>query len=144
MNASANGPSDSAVSGFPGAKALSAAARSDKNCKESAGRFIVESNRVAKVRPVATCEGAWVEAGPGGAAVARVRCTGVVGGGGSGIVVGDDDLVGVIRVGVTVCFRLRNVGKGLGAGDQIDVRTTVRQGGCHCMEKPRESTVRRR
>ena len=104
VNASANGPGDPTVSGLPGADALSAAARSQKNCKESAGRFVVESNRVAKVRPVSTCEGAWVEAGPGGAAVAGERCAGVVGGGGSGIVVGDDDLVGVIRVGQSCMF----------------------------------------
>ena len=70
VNASASRPGDSTVSGLPGADALSAAARSQKNRKESAGRFVVESNRVAKVRPVSTCERAWIEAGEGGAAVA--------------------------------------------------------------------------
>ena len=144
VNASTSSPGDPTVSGLPGADALSAAARSEKNCKESAGRFVVESNRVAKVRPVSTCERAWVEAGEGGAAVAGERCAGVVGGGGSGIVVGDDDLVGVIRVGQSVCLRLGRVRNVLGAGDQIDIRAAIHQGGCHLIEKLRESTVRRR
>ena len=117
MNASANGPGNPTVNGFPGAEALSAAACGDKNCKESAGRFVVESNRVAKVRPVSTCEGARVQAGEGGAAVTGVRCTGVVGRGGPGIVVGDDDLVGVIRVGEGVRLRLGRVGNAVRTGD---------------------------
>ena len=70
VNASTSRPGDPAVSGLPGADALSAAARSQKNSKESAGRFVVESNRVAKVRPVSSCERAWIEAGEGRAAVA--------------------------------------------------------------------------
>src|SRR5438105_217060 len=63
------GPGGAAVSGLPRADALSAAACSEKNSEESAGRFVVESNRVAKVRPVASGEGAWREAGEGRAAV---------------------------------------------------------------------------
>ncbi|PYJ37282.1 MAG: hypothetical protein DME84_08015 [Verrucomicrobia bacterium] len=117
VNARANCPGDPTVRRLPGADALPAAARSQKNCKESAGRFVVESNRVAKVCPVSTCEWAWVEASPGGAAVAGVRCAGVVGGGGSGIVVGDDDLVGVIRVGEGVRLRLGRVGNAVRTGD---------------------------
>ena len=103
----------------------------EKNCKESAGRFVVESNRVAKVRPVSTCERAWIEAGEGRAAVTGIRCAGVVGGGGSGIVVGDDDLVGVIRVGQSVCLRLGRVRNVVRTGDQIDVRAAIHQRGCH-------------
>ena len=38
------------------------------------------------------------------------------------------NLVGVIGVGCSECLRLRNVGGGLCAGDQIDVRGTIRQG----------------
>ena len=55
-----------------------------------------------------------------------------------GIVVGDDDLVGVIRVGRSVCLRLGDVWN-LGAGDQIDVRASKRQGLSACLEKLTES-----
>ena len=54
VNASTSSPGDPTVSGLPGADALSAAARSQKNCKERGGRFVVESNRIAKVRPVSS------------------------------------------------------------------------------------------
>ena len=69
VNASTNRPGEATVSGLPGAEAKTAAARSDKNSKESAGRFVVESNRVAIVRPVATGEGAGREAREGRATV---------------------------------------------------------------------------
>ena len=52
MNASTSSPGDPTVRGLPGADALPAAARSQKNSKEGGGRFVVESNRVAKVRRV--------------------------------------------------------------------------------------------
>ena len=100
-----------------------------KIAKKRAGRFVVESNRIAKVRPVSTCEGAWVEAGQGGAAVAGVRCPGVVGRSGSGVVVGDDDLVGIIRVGDSVCLRLGRVRNAVRTGDHIDIRAAIRQRG---------------
>ena len=77
VNASTNRPGDAAVSGLPGAKAKTAAARSDINCKESAGRFVVENNRVAKVTPVATAQGTGEDAGESGAAVTGVRYTGI-------------------------------------------------------------------
>ena len=83
MNACASGPGDATVSGLPGADALSAAARGQKNRKETAGRFVVESNRIAKVRPMATCEWGWVQASEGGATVTGIRCSGVIGGGSS-------------------------------------------------------------
>ena len=54
---------------FQAADALSTAARSEKNSKEGAGRFVVENNRVAKVRPVASAEGAGREAREGRTAV---------------------------------------------------------------------------
>ena len=79
-NAWANRPGDAAVSGLPGTDALSAAAGSEKNCKESAGRFVVESNRVAKVCPVAGTKRIRVEPGESGAAIAGVRCAGIVAG----------------------------------------------------------------
>ena len=66
------------VSGLPRAEALTAAARSEQDGKPSAGRFVVENNRVAKVRPVAIAEGAWREAGEGRAAVGGERCAGEV------------------------------------------------------------------
>ena len=77
VNASTNRPGDAAVSGLPGAKAKTAAARSDINCKESAGRFVVENNRVAKVRAVATAQRTGEDAGESGAAVTGVRYTGI-------------------------------------------------------------------
>ena len=43
----------------------------------------------------------------------------------SRVVVGNDDLVGVIRVSPSECLRLGNVGRGLGAGDQIDIRGAI-------------------
>ena len=56
------------------------------------------------------------------------RYAGVVTGRGSGVVVVDDDLVGVIRVGCSVCLRLGNVGIGFGASDHIDICAAIGQG----------------
>ena len=99
MSARSDRPGLAAVSGLPGADSLSAATRSEIHCNERAGHSVVESNRVAEVSSVATREGAGVEPGEGVAAVAGVRYAGVITGRGSGIVVVDDDLEGVIRVG---------------------------------------------
>ena len=43
------------------------------------------------------------------------------------VVVGDNDLVGVIGVAPGECRRLVNVGISLGAGDQVHVRAAVCQ-----------------
>src|SRR5689334_8898631 len=107
MNASTSGPGDSTVSGLPGTDALSATACSQKNCEETAGRLVVESNRIAEVRPVATGEGTRVQASESGASVTGVRGTRVIGRGRPGIIVRDNDLVGVVGVGQRVCFGLR-------------------------------------
>ena len=57
----------------------------------------------------------------------------------SGVVVGDDDLVGVIRVSRSVCLRLGNVRRGFGAGDQVNVRGAKCQRRVSaCLEKLRE------
>ena len=63
------------------------------------------------------------DAGEGGSAVGGDREAGeIAGGGASRIVVGDDHLEGVIWISRSVCLRLDNVRRGLGAGDQVDVR----------------------
>ena len=58
----------------------------------------------------------------------------------SGIVVRDQDLVGVIRVGPSECLRLSNVRRGLCPGDQIHVRATIGQGRRQFFHKPGERT----
>jgi hypothetical protein len=65
------------------------------------------------------------------AAIGGDRCAGDVDGVGvaaSRIVVGHENLVGIIRISHGKGLRLRNVGRGLSAGDQVDIRTAVRQG----------------
>ena len=57
----------------------------------------------------------------------------VAGGGASRIVVGDDHLEGVIWISRSVCLRLDNVRRGLGAGDQVDVRG-AKQGPQHFLD----------
>ena len=102
---------ESPIGGLVPADALSAAARVEENCKPSAGRFVVQSNGVAKgigegALPLAAVRRVKVvppsvenDAPEMLIGLRRVR----------GIVVGDDDLVGVIRVGRGVCLRLGNV-----------------------------------
>ena len=58
----------------------------------------------------------------------------------SRIVVGDDHLEGVIWVSRSVCLRLGNVGKALGAGDQVHVRVAKHQGRQHFLDKLGERT----
>ncbi len=43
------------------------------------------------------------------------------------VVVGHDDLVGIIWVTPGECRRLVNVGRSLGAGDQVHIRAAIRQ-----------------
>ena len=50
-------------------------------------------------------------------------------------VVGDDDLVGIIRVGVSICFRLGRVRNAVRTGDYIDIRAAICRGGCHTIQK---------
>src|SRR5206468_11221507 len=57
-------------------------------------------------------------------------------------VVGDDYLVGVIWVRRSECLRLGNVGRGLGAGDQVDVGSAIRHGGQQPLNKLRECSER--
>ena len=97
--------------------------------KPGAGWLVVQNNGVAKgiVKGASTA-----------AVVTRVkvvppsvetRYAGEVAGvGASRIVEATHNLVGIIGVGGSECLRLRNVGRGFGPGDQVDVRGTIRQG----------------
>src|SRR5216684_1996892 len=122
--------------GLVPAKTPTAAARVNPGGIPSAGWLVVQNNGVAK----SVGEGALTvglgEAGEGGAPVGGDRCAGdVVAGGASRVVVGDDDLVGVIWVSRSECLRLGNVGRSLRAGDQVDVRGAIRQGRQQFLDK---------
>ena len=129
--------------GLVPAEALSATASIEPDCEPSGAWLVVENNRVAK----GIVEGALTigpsEAGKGGAAVGGDRCAGDIDGArvaAAGIVVGYHNLVGVIRVSRSECLRLGNVGRGLGAGDYINVARAERQG-CHqFLDKPTNRT----
>ena len=56
-NAWTDRPGGAAISRLPRADTLAAAARSEVDCKESAGGSAVQKNRVAKVSSVATAQG---------------------------------------------------------------------------------------
>src|SRR6185369_10212158 len=110
---------------FVAAQALTAAGRVEPDGEPGAGRAIVEDNGVSQgagegalARGVGhTCESS--------AAVSGNRRTGNVDRiliAASRIVVRDDDLIRVIWISPSECFRLGNVGRSLGAGDQVDVR----------------------
>src|SRR6266496_6013243 len=93
-----------------------------------AGWFVVQNNGVAKGKVEGASTGGGGDAGEGGPAVRGARYAGEVAKvGASRIVEGDANLIGVIRVRRGECLRLRRVGERLGAGDQVDVRGTIRQ-----------------
>src|SRR5882724_5353207 len=110
------------------AKTLTAAASVKPDAEPRAAWLVVENNRVAKriiEWALTACLGQ-----------ARKRCTAVGGNSrardvdgrcvaASRIVVGHDDLVWVIRVSRGECLRLRNVGRGIGAGHQVYVSSAV-------------------
>src|SRR2546423_7959813 len=83
-------------------------------------------------------EGAGVEPGEGETAVTGVGCAGIIAAGGSRIVVGNNDLVRIIRVSPGESLRLSKVGRSLGAGDQVNVRTAVREWREEPLPKPRD------
>ena len=94
-----------------------------------AGWFVVQNNGVAKGVVKGASTGGGGDAGEGGPAVRGARYAGEVAKvGASRIVEGDANLVGIIGVRRGVCLRLRCVGERLSAGDQVDVRGTIRQG----------------
>src|SRR5207244_6337411 len=112
-NASGNGPGRATVSGRPVADSLSAAAGSEKYGMPSGVRAVVKDNRVAEISSMPSSEGAGVEPGEGETAVTGVGCARIIGAGGSRIVVGNNDLVRIIRVSPREGLRLSNVGRGL-------------------------------
>ena len=106
-------------------------------------RLVVQNDGVAKgIGEWALAAGVG-DAGEGDAAVGGARyAREVAEGRASRVVESDANLVGVIRVGRSVCLRLNNVRRGFGAGDQVNIRAAICQGGCQFIEKLREGTVR--
>ena len=117
-------------SGFVSAEALTAAGLVQPHGEPSPGWLVVQGNRV----PNGAAEGALTVRGGDAcerrAAIGGDRCAGDVdrvGIAASRIVVSHENLIGIIRISRGKGLRLRNVGRGLGAGDQVHIRTAVRQ-----------------
>ena len=111
---------------FVSAETLAAARRIQPDRKPSAAWSVIQNNRVAKsVRERARCETC-----EGGAAISRDRCAGDVDGtciAASRVIIGNNDLVGVIGISRGECFRLCDVGGRLGAGDEVNIARAIRE-----------------
>src|SRR4029077_1785965 len=96
----------------------------DPDCEPSLGWLVVQNNRVAKGIGERTLAARGCNGGEGQSAVGRNRCAGeLVGVRASGVVESNDNLVRVIRISISVCLRLNNMRRGLGASNQVHVRT---------------------
>src|SRR5450432_2667454 len=117
------------IGGLVTAEALSATARVEPGGEPGRGGAVVQNDGVAKGTGERALAAAVGDTGEGGSAVTGDRYTGeIAGGGASRIVVGDDHLVGVIWISRSVGLRLDSARRGLGAGDQVDVRAAKGQG----------------
>ena len=128
-------------------EALSATTAVQPNGKPGCRWLVVQNNRVAQ----SIIEGALPiirgETIESESAVGRDRCTGHIDGAceaAARVVIGDDDLVGIIRVGRGVCLGLRDIRRGLGVVDQVNVGGAIRQGSQEFLEKPADGTKSRR
>jgi hypothetical protein len=117
-------------SGLVSAEALTAAALVQPQGEPSPSWLVVQCNRV----PNGPAKGALAVSGGDAcerrAAIGGDRCAGDVnrvGIAASRIVVSHQNLIGIIGISRGKGLRLRNVGRSLGAGDQVHIRTAVRQ-----------------
>src|SRR5207244_11731490 len=118
------------IGGLITAHAATAAAGVDPDGEPSLGWLVVQKNGVT----LRTSKGALTarvgDPGKRRAAVGRARYARDVDRASvaaSGVVVSDADLHGVIRVSRAECLRLRNVGRSLGARDQVNIPGAIQR-----------------
>src|SRR6476620_4003851 len=96
----------------------------------SLGRLVVQNNRITKGIGEGAATTAVEDSVESQSAVGGGRYRGeIVAGCAFGIVERHNDLIGVIRVSISVCLRLNDVRRGLCPSDQVDIRSAKGQRG---------------
>jgi hypothetical protein len=116
------------IGGLVTTEALATATPIKPHGEPGGGGAIVQNNRVAQSIGEGALTVGTGDAGEGSAAVGGDRRARYVDGTGiaaSRVVVGDHNLLRVIRVSPSECLGLDNIGRGLRAGDQVDIPDAI-------------------
>src|SRR5438128_1365799 len=127
-------------------EALTAAAGVEPYSVPGAVVALIQNDRITFGSGEGALTAASGEPGESGTPVCGCRCAGDVDGAdvtASRVVVGDDDLIRIIRVNRTECLRLGNVGISLGASDQVNVRGAIHERRQQFLDKLGEGSSRR-
>src|SRR5206468_9335838 len=116
--------------GFVAPEALTAAGCVQPHGKPGLAWLVVQNHRIALRTSKGALTAGGGEAVKSGATVGGDRCAGDIDRAGvaaSRVIVGHNDLLGIIRVNRSECLRLHDIGRGLRMVDQVDVPGAIQR-----------------